>query len=250
MNKTNNGRWTTEEYKQVLKETGSGVVPLEPYVNMKTKMLHRCSCGVEWQVVPMTARKGHKCQECGRKALPQCQAKTKVQFNLELKERGYDLGIQMPVATEYFSNSKKLEAICSCGKTFITTPKYLKMSSFPACEKCRKHSEGFHGRTFYKNKKTVLYYLKVTKNSSAETAYKIGVTLFRENIQHSINERFKKDKKQVTIETIKTFLFQDGADAYDIEQYIIKDNKCYKYTKNILKSGNSELFSEDVFKKN
>ena len=55
----------------------------------------------------------------------------------------------------------------------------------------------------------------------------------------------KKDKTNIDI--IDKFLFQDGADAYDIEQFIIKDNNNCKYIgENVLVSGNSELFTTDI----
>ncbi len=92
-----------------------------------------------------------------------------------------------------------------------------------------------HGRNFYKDKKTILYYLKVNN------VYKIGIT------KHSVKSRYSSDLRNVNIEIINQWLFEDGAKAYDYEQSIIKKCKAYKYCgEKILKSGNTELFNKDI----
>jgi len=97
--------------------------------------------------------------------------------------------------------------------------------------------KAFKVNLFYRGKKTWLYYIKI------KGLYKIGVTL--DKGPDSIHNRFKKDKTNIDI--IDKFLFQDGADAYDIEQFIIKDNNNCKYIgENVLVSGNSELFTTDI----
>ena len=53
--------------------------------------------------------------------------------------------------------------------------------------------------------------------------------------------------KDVLITPIREWVFEDGLEAYKLEQKIIKLFSSKKYTgPNILVSGNTELFSEDI----
>lgn len=53
--------------------------------------------------------------------------------------------------------------------------------------------------------------------------------------------------KHKIVTLIQSKVFTDGAEAWDIEQSILKAHRDSKYTgSKILKSGNSELFKEDI----
>ena len=82
----------------------------------------------------------------------------------------------------------------------------------------------------------ILYYLSINNGE----AYKIGIT------NRSIKERFcNEDLAKITV--ISETSYELGKEAYDEEQKILKEYSMYKYKgKNLLRSGNSELFEKDI----
>jgi len=52
---------THEEYLQELKKRNIQVMPLETYINARTKLLHKCICGNEWKVQTKQVLRGHLC---------------------------------------------------------------------------------------------------------------------------------------------------------------------------------------------
>ena len=90
---------------------------------------------------------------------------------------------------------------------------------------------------FNKKLPGILYYIRINKNGYE--SYKIGIT----NL--SINDRFKRELKFITI--IKQFLYDNGAEAYNIEQQILKDYSYAKWTgPSLLKRGDTEMFKYDI----
>lgn len=93
---------------------------------------------------------------------------------------------------------------------------------------------------FNPNKPAILYYLKINGGQ----CYKIGIT----NL--TIDERFTNSELQL-IEIVKTWYYENGADAYMEEQKILKDYKQHKYEgRALLRSGNTELFNTDILRIN
>ena len=129
----------------------------------------------------------------------------------------------------------------NCGEYFDQrTDKHLEGQGH---KKCRSH---VHNIETYRGKPTTLYYVKV-HNTEVKNLYKIGLTMT------SIKQRFSKEKNNSLIqqiEEIKTWRFEDGADAFLKEQEIIKSYKSIKYdyqeNGELLKAGNSELFTENI----
>lgn len=97
------------------------------------------------------------------------------------------------------------------------------------CPKCSKTG-------FKQDNPAILYYLKINSCN----LYKIGIT------NNSVKERYtNKELDDVTI--IKEWQYENGADAYNEEQLLLKEFKYCKYTGDpILNSGNSELFTVDI----
>lgn len=94
-------------------------------------------------------------------------------------------------------------------------------------------------RLYYKDKRTTLYYVRFTYKR--KHYYKIGITT------KSVEERFAKDP--IPYEILWEKSYKSGRTAYIKEQKILKDNQDYKYFgPNILKSGNSELFTKNIIK--
>jgi len=217
-------------YLNKLKEKGIKVVPLEEYINTKTKILHRCSCGNEWKTIPNRVLNGVK---CGCELNP---SKSNEWYLNKLKEKG----IKVVPLEEYIKSKVKILHKCICGNEWNVNPNnILNMGQLCGCTK----RESYRDSTFYKNKKTVLYYVKLILED--KILYKIGVTLFKNSVENSINARFGKELNFIEIQETK--IYDDGSEAFNIEQKIINRNWKLKYNgEKVLKSGNTELFTEDI----
>lgn len=132
--------------------------------------------------------------------------------------------------TNYINNKTRVEIICKIHGSFWQKPNgHL---SNQGCPKCA--SSGFDT-----TKPAILYYLSV----KGHMAYKIGIT------NRSVNERYSNEELQ-DIEIIEEWEFENGQEAYDKEQEILKRYKHLKYVGiDLLKSGNTEMFREDVLTK-
>lgn len=92
---------------------------------------------------------------------------------------------------------------------------------------------------FDKSKPGILYYLKITTDTD-QVLYKIGIT------NRTVNERFSLTELS-KIEIVKQKLYENGAEALAEETRIKREFKQYQYKgKNILVSGNTELFTIDI----
>lgn len=97
------------------------------------------------------------------------------------------------------------------------------------CPSCAKHG-------FDPSKPGTLYYLEINGGE----VYKIGIT----NL--TVQLRFRSKELDI-IKVIKTWDYEVGEDAYIKEQEILKEFKEFQYTGvDILKSGNTEMFSKDI----
>lgn len=201
-------------------------VPVEKFITLSTKINHKCKCGKIWKITPTNILKG---QSCGCKFIGNKEHIQELKLN----------NISVQLVGKYTNKHSLTKYKCSCGKIFDTKPSQVLKGYKCGC--MRNYS--LRGLDFYKNKKTVLYYLKVNN------VFKIGITLFRKNIEHSIfKSRFNNDiKKGVIIHINDCVVYDDGREAYKIEQSILSEYQEFKYNGcNILLSGNSELFSKDI----
>jgi len=131
-----------------------------------------------------------------------------------------------PSAYQYAYKNKILDEVCS----HMIKPDILPVS-----------------RKTYKDRKTVVYYLKVNNR------YKIGICMmqkYKTEKEAILKGRYSKDiRNGLNIEIINYKLFQDGAIAWDIEKIILKKyKKLRSLNEKILISGNTELFNEDISK--
>jgi len=130
---------------------------------------------------------------------------------------------------KYTNSSTKVDIYCNkCNSVFKQDPGHHVYGR--GCPSCAKSG-------FDPNKPAILYYLRVSTN-----AYKIGIT------NSTVEERYtSKDLAKITV--INTVQYNNGAEAYKAEQYILKKYKKYKYIgEPLLSSGNTELFNKDVLK--
>jgi hypothetical protein len=99
------------------------------------------------------------------------------------------------------------------------------------CPKCAQ-------RGFNIGKPGILYYVRVS-NPFGEPLYKIGIT------NRSVKQRLHRDIRKITI--IETWHFENGAEAFEMEQDILNDYDTDRWTgPNVLTDGNDELFNIDV----
>ena len=101
-----------------------------------------------------------------------------------------------------------------------------------SCPKCVTTYTGFN-----KAAPASVYYLEINGGK----AYKIGIT------NRTVNERFTLKELQ-SIKVLHVKHYSLGEDAYTREQEILKTYADFKYTgPKLLESGNTELFSLDIF---
>lgn len=92
-----------------------------------------------------------------------------------------------------------------------------------------------NSNTFNANAKTILYYISINNGMY----YKIGVTNF------SVERRFEKEYS-LDIKIIFEKKYSTGYEALEKESEIINKYKKYKTEDNVLKYGNTEVFTFDI----
>jgi len=103
---------THEDYLQTLKNKNITVVPLEKYIDAKTKIKHKCYCGNEWTVPPNRVLAG---RGCGCKGGVQ---RTHEQYLQALKDKG----IEVFPLEKYVTNGTKILHKCTCNKEWKIAP--------------------------------------------------------------------------------------------------------------------------------
>ncbi len=206
---------TPEEYISYLKVDNRGFNVLEDYINSYTKIKHVCLEGHVWSAAPRNIRSGHGC--------PHCSGHIPQDYRQYLEEDGRGF----IVLEQYIHNKIKIKHRCSKGHEWSVKPNDIKNGS--GCPVC-----SYHG--FNPNQPAVLYYLSVSNGK----AYKIGIT------NTTVSKRYS-NKELLNITLLKEWYFDNGQEAYSMEQAILKQYREFKYKgKKLLKSGNTELFFLDV----
>ncbi len=128
----------------------------------------------------------------------------------------------------YEGYHKKVKITCAIHGNFEQSPAHhLGGTGCPSCSRT-----GFNYE-----KPAILYYLSVNDGQ----AYKIGIT------NRTVDARFKPEDLG-RIKTLRIFNFSTGKTARDVEQALLTKYKQYQYVgAPLLSSGNTELFTEDVF---
>lgn len=101
---------TYEEVYQIYRDHGCELLELE-YINSKTSMKYRCSCGNISYNNLNSMQRGHKCNICGQQL---SVAKRFLTID-KIREALLDHGVEL-LTDEYYGNKQKLEFICFCGK--------------------------------------------------------------------------------------------------------------------------------------
>ena len=203
---------------------------LVKYLNAKIKVKIICKEHGVFEQLPGHHKKGNGCPKCSIKNNILTQDKVIKDFE-KIHNKLYDYSLLI-----YKNSKEKVKIICKEHGVFEQKPS--KHKSGNGCPKCAKDKH-------YKDKMTFLYYIKVYNQ------YKIGICLKGKykNIYSAINARYNKEiKKGIKIEIIKSELFINGSEAYNLEQKIRINNAKYLISKcdMILNSGFTETFNEDV----
>ena len=202
------------------------------YVNNKTKVGIKCSIHGKFYITPSNhVHKTHPqgCNLCGRviaKKKRTSSIEKIVDKFISVHGDKYDYS-----KVNYTSKDNKVTIIC---------PEHGEFEQRAAdhwkglgCQKCSKNG-------FDSSLPAFLYYLSINNGE----AYKIGIT------NRTVEARFTITDLS-SIEVVETVYFEQGIDAYQLEQIILKKYEKYKYIgKPLLSSGNTELFNIDIRKLN
>lgn len=196
---------------------------LTNYVKAHAKVIITCPEHGAFSITPANHLQGHGCPVCSGDKNNTISFIAKA-TNIHNDKYDYSKVV-------YTHNRANVTIICKEHGAFTQFPaNHLRGSGCPSCA-----VTGFD-----QNKPAILYYLKINGGQ----CYKIGIT----NL--TVNERFNNSELQL-IEIVKTWYYENGAEAYEAEQKILKDNKQYRYDGvALLKSGNTELFNTDILRIN
>ena len=198
------------------------------YVKAKEGVTIICPIHGEFTQTPNAHLRGQGCPDCGRNTTNMARRMNTKQFIEKAKSthgNKYDYSI-----TKYVCSNTKVKIICQIHGEFEQIP--TDHLSKKGCPDCAKNG-------FQPSKPAYLYYLKITTDTN-QVLYKIGIT------NRTVNERFNLTDLN-KIEIVKQKLYADGAEALKWETRLKRMYKEYQYKgPDILSSGNTELFTEDI----
>ena len=134
---------TPQEFLVELKDKAPDIIPLESYINSKTKIKCECAlCGNHWSATPAHLLSGEGCPVCGRRITGEKKRYTKEEFQEKLRL----IHPEMEVTGEYINSKTKIEVHCNkCGNTWSVVPASLLHGT--GCPKCnkrfRRNTQGF-----------------------------------------------------------------------------------------------------------
>lgn len=220
-----NLRFTTEQFiaKAKLVHGDKYDYSKSIYLQNKQPIIITCYENGDFTQTPHTHTNGSGCVKCRNFALTDTKEEFITKANLV---HNYLYSYDKVIYSKSWNN---VIITCSnCGDFEQTPNNHL---SGKGCRNCANGGFNF-------KKSAILYYLKVAYNNTI--LYKIGIT------NRTIEERFGPDMQYITV--LHQIHYKSGQDAYNEEQRILKQFKEFKYIgPDILKSGNTELFTVNVF---
>ena len=205
-----------------------------PTKNSKYKArraIFECSiCKIGFTSVPTHVKSGvsTRCMSCRNKHLARIKSEksrnTFVLSAISIYGTRYDYS-----KVVYINNRTKVEIKCiSCNNIFYQTPDGHLIGK-NGCPKCNRTG-------FDPSKPALLYYFRLNG------LYKIGIT------NRTLKKRYLKPIRD-NMSEIREWHFNNGQKAFDLEQFIIKKFKAYKYTGKSPFSDlptTREMFTDDV----
>ena len=193
------------------------------YAKAQSKVTIICPTHGEFEQSPNHHKKGRGCPDCS--GLKKLTTETAVAQFKEVHGDKYDYS-----KVVYVNTSTKVTIICPTHGEFEQTPaNHKKVKGCPSCQRAG----------FQPNLPAILYYLEV----DGGTAYKIGIT------NRTVEQRFTSSDLP-KIKVLNVVEYAHGGDAQKAEQKILKEFAYAKYTgDDLLSSGNTELFNQDILLK-
>ena len=206
---------THEQYLEDLFSKEIDFIPLDQYIDSKTKIRHQCLNEHIISIKPNDVLNGVGCSIC------------KIRTTKDYQEL-----ISYKVLGAYINSKTKIDHQCTKGHIWSAQPRSILAGS--GCPKCSG------SKYFDDTKPSLLYYIKIT-NLEGETYYKLGIT------NKTVYERFHNDRAKY-IEIISQKEFKTGLEARNRESELLNNYKHYRVNKpHFLNSGgNSELFEFDI----
>ena len=145
---------SNEEYIKRVKEISPNISVVGKYVNMKTKILHRCNIhNLEWVVSPEKILNGCGCAKCGKEKYHKSRAKTTKEYIEEVKR----INNNIEVLGEYISNRTPILHKCNIHNIEWNIAPYSILQG-QGCYKCRNE------KIAEKKQKTHEQYVEELKN--------------------------------------------------------------------------------------
>ena len=223
---------TTEEFNKKLKDKGIKTKIIGEYKDIFVKTKCLCECGNEWETTPQSLMKGSNCG---------CRHQGPKISHEEYLEILKDKSIEIIPIEKYNTMNHKIKHKCICGNVWSVAPRSIIHRNYHCG--CRKL---LHEEELYKDKPTVLYYIKIGE------LYKIGIAMMQKykTKENAIKARYYQDiKLGLEYEIIDSKLFNDGLEALYEERRILEEFSEFQYNGDkMLIGGNTELFNENILK--
>jgi hypothetical protein len=213
-----------ESYIKALNKKNSTLIPLEKYIDTRTKILHKCNkCDKIYKSSPrVRLRTG--CKYCAVHG-DFGSAKTTNQYILELKNIGVNVYPIEPYVNAY---TKILHKCKDCGKEEYYKPS-SKLEGY-GCRYCRRTGSGISN-----TEPCLLYLIKINDFPNIENLFKLGIT------SKSISDRMLSAGIK-NYEIILERHFTLGIEAIKLEKIWLSNIKKFKFNTELLKNGNTETF--------
>lgn len=205
---------------------------LVEYKNVDSKVTIVCPIHGKFEQTPYHHLKSkYGCKKCGEKASAESKEKSTNDFITKARSvhgDTYDYS-----KTVYTKAKEKLEIVCPVHGVF----EQLASGHLAGygCFRCRNHGKG----RVAMDQPCNLYYFNIIGTN----LYKLGIT------SKSLEERYRAafDRDQINLLFIREY--STGREAYNVEQFLLATYTHLRYQgNNILTSGNTELFTENILK--
>jgi hypothetical protein len=200
------------------------------YINSRTVGEIICSIHGSFFRTPNALSQVRDCPKCSNKKVAQKKNSFILDEILDACNTKHKKFYIYSKIEEYKNSSTISDVICP--KHGVFNINLYAHSKGRKCPKCRVYINLFKVER-YKNKMTILYYVKIGG------FYKIGLT------QSSIKSRFRYVNN---IEIIDFWEYEDGAIPWKIEKAVLSETNNYKISKNIspIQEGWTEIRSKDI----
>jgi len=196
---------TTAKY---INQLPKDIILLSKYINAHTKILHRHSCGFEWEIQPTSILNGHSC--------PKCMGNIKKTTTEYVNQLPSDIILLEP----YINSGNKILHKHSCGYEWKISPNNILSGN--SCPKCADYG-------FKPDISAVTYCI-----------YFKELDLYKVGISNKYKERMKTFGYKPEIIFMREFRL--GSEAKELEIKWLQNIKDYKINTGLLMSGNTETF--------